>query len=321
MKIARALFTSLSLAALSYGASGQTYPTKPIRLVVPYPAGGIADTVSRTVAEQLGQRLGQPVIVDNKPGGKQIIGTDTVAKAAPDGYTLLLGSVTSLSLNPAGLSRLPYSVERDLTPVSRLFSAPLLLVTNQPVGSVQELISRIKAAPGKYSYASIGPGTSPHLAAEHFVQLAGLNVVHVPYKGSAPAIADLLGGQVHFMFDGGTSSLPFVQEGRLRLLAVSERKRFPYLPNVSTMEEAGLKGYDVTAWWGLVAPARTPKAIVHRLARELKTITDDPSIQSKLAPSGIALGADGPEQFSEFIQSETKRWRAFLEKSNINMEQ
>lgn len=319
-KIGKALIVALASALLCTVAQAQAYPNRSIRLVVPYPAGGIADTVSRSVGQQLARRLGQPVVVDNRPGGKQIIATEAVTKAAPDGYTLLLGSVTNLSLNPAGIGRLPYNVERDLAPVSQLFHAPLLLVTNQPVANAQELIARIKDKPGKFAYASIGAGTSTHIAAELLSLQAGLDMVHVPYKGSAPAVTDLVGKQVQLMFDGGTSSLPFVREGKLTLLAVTTPKRFPYLPDVPTMAEVGLKDYDVTAWWGIVAPAGTPKDIVERLAREIKAVTEDAALREQLAPNGVVLQADGPREFREFIQSETVRWRALLKKTKIDLE-
>lgn len=319
-KTGQALMLALASALFCSSATAQTYPNKPIRLVVPYPAGGIADTVSRAVGEQLGRRLGQPIVIDNRPGGKQIIGTEAVTKAAPDGYTLLLGSVTNLSLNPAGMARLPYKVERDLTPVSQLFHAPLMLVTNMPVGTVPELIARIKEKPGQITYASIGPGTSTHIAAELFALQAGLSMVHVPYKGSAPAVTDLVGKQVQLMFDGGTSSLPFVREGKLKLLAVTTSKRFPYLPDVPTMAEAGLKDYDVTAWWGIAAPAGTPKDIVDRLAREIKAVTEDATLRNQLAPNGVLLQADGPREFTDFIQSETTRLRTLLQSTKIDLE-
>lgn len=319
-KIGKILIVALTSALFCSMVQAQAYPSKPIRLVVPYPAGGIADTVSRAVGDQLARRLGQPIVIDNRPGGKQIIATEAVTKAAPDGYTLLLGSVTNLSLNPAGIGRLPYNVERDLTPVSQLFHAPLLLVTNQPVANVRELIARIKEKPGKFTYASIGPGTSTHIAAELFSLQAGLDMVHVPYKGSAPAVTDLVGKQVQLMFDGGTSSLPFVREGKLNLLAVTTSKRFPYLPDVPTMAEVGLKDYDVTAWWGIVAPAGTPKDIVDRLAREIKAATEDAALRNQLAPNGVVLQADGPREFGTFIQSETTRWRTLLKSTKIDLE-
>lgn len=320
MKRAYAIAAMLACTFNPAGARAQNYPDKPVRLVVPYPAGGIADTVSRAVGEQLARRLGQPVLIDNRPGGKQIIGAELVAKAAPDGYTLLLGSVASLALNPAGISRLPYDIERDFAPVTRLFHAPLMLVTNQPVDNVQELVARLKEQPGKFAYASIGAGSSTHLAAELFRLQTGVDIVHVPYKGSAPAITDLLGGRTHLMFDGGTSSLPHVRDQKLRLLAVTTAKRFPDLPNVPTMAEAGLKNYDVTAWWGIVAPARTPRAIVERLAREFKAITEDASLRRSLTVNGVVLEADGPDQFGRFIQSELERWRTFLRTTGIDLE-
>lgn len=313
-------FVAFSLALLPLLVAAQAYPEKPIKLVVPYPAGGVADTLSRAVGEQLGRRLGQPVVIDNKPGGKQIIGADFVAKSAPDGYTIFLGSVTSLSLNPAGIRKLPYNVERDFAPVTSLFYAPLMLVTNMPAKDLQDLTAQIKAAPGKYAYASVGAGTSTHLAAELYKLQTGANLVHVPYKGSAPAITDLLGGQVQLMFDGGTSSLPFVREGRLRLLAVTSSARLQFLPDVPTMKELGLKDYDVAAWFGIVAPAGTPKEIVDKLSREIKAIAENKDLRSKFAPNGVELSADGPAQFSDFIKAETARWRTFLKATNIDLD-
>jgi len=320
MKPVKALLAALLALGLSSLAQAQAYPSKPVRIVVPYPAGGLADTVTRAVGEQLSRRLGQPVLIDNRPGGKQIIATELVAKAVPDGYTLLLGSVTNLSLNPAGVSRLPYDVDKDLAPVTRLFHAPLWLVTNEPVGSVRELIARIKSRPGKYSYASVGPGTSTHLAAELFRMQAGLDLVHAAYRGSAPAVTELLGGQVNLMFDGGTSSLPHVKSGKLRLLAVSTAKRFPYLPDVPTMAESGLKDYDVSAWWGITAPAGTPKEVVDRLARELKAIAEDKELRDRFGASGVVMEADGPREFGDYIRHETSRWRDFLKSANISLD-
>ncbi len=322
MEFWKSALTAILLIAASAAAHAQDYPSKPVRIVVPYPPGGIADTLTRAVGDELSKRIGQPVLIDNKPGGRQIIGTETVAKAAPDGHTLLLGSITSLSLNPASIKKLPYSVERDLAPVSRLFHAPLLLVVTRevPAKTVKELVAFSKANPGKLSYASIGPGSSTHIAGELLKAEAGLDMVHVPYKGSAPAVVDLIGGQVQLMFDGGTSSMPHVATGNLKLLAVTASKRFPYLPDIPTMAESGLPGYDVTAWWGIMAPAGTPKAITERLARELGAIADSKEFRDRFGKDGVALETDTPEQFARFIEAETTRWTNFFKTSGISFD-
>ncbi|MEO7150318.1 MAG: tripartite tricarboxylate transporter substrate binding protein [Burkholderiaceae bacterium] len=316
----RVALTSATLLLCGTAAHAD-YPDKPIRLVVPYPPGGVADTLSRVVGERLSQRLGQVVIIDNKAGGRQMIGAENVAKATPDGYTLLLGSVTSLSLNPASGIPMRYDPVRDLAPVSRLFHAPLLLVTpaEVPAKSVQELVAYVKAHPGKLSFASIGPGSSTHIAAELFKQEAKLDLAHVPYKGSAPALTDLLAGRVQMMFDGGTSSLPHVASGKLKLLAVTTLQRFPALPDVPTMAESGFPGFDVTAWWGILAPAGTPPAIVERVAKEVRAITEAPELREQFMKNGVVLQAGTPKDFAAYIEQETKRWTSFAKNSGIAM--
>jgi tripartite-type tricarboxylate transporter receptor subunit TctC len=307
------------LALLATSAVAQTYPNKAIRIVVPYPAGGLADNVTRMIGEKLSTKLGQPVIVDNRPGGKQIIATDAVVKSPADGYTLLLGSVTNLAINPVGLSKLSYNVEKDLTPVAHLFYSPLLLVTKLPTNTVKDFVGTLKAAPGKHAYASVGPGTSTHIAGEFMAKSAGLDVTHVPYKGSAHGITDLVGGQVDFMFDGGTSALPFVHNGRLKLLAVTSAQRFPTLPNTPTMIESGFKDFEVTAWWGLMAPANTPKDVVSKLYASLSEITQDKALQEHLLGNGVALDAKSPEAFGSFIKQEQMRWGKFLTTTGIQI--
>lgn len=307
------------LALLATSAVAQTYPNKAIRIVVPYPAGGLADNVTRMIGEKLSTKLGQPVIVDNRPGGKQIIATDAVVKSPADGYTLLLGSVTNLAINPVGLSKLSYNVEKDLTPVAHLFYSPLLLVTKLPTNTVKDFVGTLKAAPGKHAYASVGPGTSTHIAGEFMAKSAGMDVTHVPYKGSAHGITDLVGGQVDFMFDGGTSALPFVHNGRLKLLAVTSAQRFPTLPNTPTMIESGFKDFEVTAWWGLMAPANTPKDVVSKLYASLSEITQDKALQEHLLGNGVALDAKSPEAFGSFIKQEQVRWGKFLTTTGIQI--
>lgn len=316
------LLTALGLSLVLSVVNAQGYPNKSIKIVVPYPPGGIADTITRAVGDQLGKRLGQPVIIDNRPGGKQIIATDMTVKSPADGYTLLLSSMTNLSLNPADEVKQPYDVQKDLAPVSRLFSAPLLLVV-QPslnVKNVGELVQYAKKHPGKLSYASIGSGSSTHLAGELLNLQAGISMVHAPYRGSAPAVTDLLSGQVDLLFDGGSSSMQHVQSGKLNLLAVTSSKRFPYLPSVPTMSEAGVPGFDLTPWWGISVPAGTPAAIVDRLAKEIKAVVDSKELRDRFGKQGVMLESSTPEEYAKHIQAETARWRDFLKATGIRLD-
>jgi len=310
-------------AAAAFGGSVHAaYPDKPIKLVVPYPPGGVGDTVSRELGKRLADRMGVAVIIENRPGGKLIIGTEAAARAAPDGYTLLLASVSSFALNPAGMKKLSYDPRKDFVPISRVFDAPLVLVVGSSLGvdSVKGLIAHARNNPGKLNYGSIGPGSSTHLAAELFKADMGISLTHVPYKGSAPAIADLLGGQIQLMFDGGPSSLPHVQSGRLKLLAVTSAKRFSYLPDAPTMAEAGVAGYDVTPWWGIVAPAGTPQPIVDRLAAETAAALRDQALKDKLGSQGVELVSSTPAEFGALIDSEIVRWKSFFKKTGISLE-
>ncbi|VCU71759.1 Tripartite tricarboxylate transporter family receptor [Pigmentiphaga humi] len=309
---------ALACASLAHAA----YPDKPIRLVVPYPPGGVGDTVSREVGQQLAQRLGTQVVIENRPGGKLVIATENVARAAPDGYTLLLASVSSFALNPAGMKSLPYDPRKDFAPVSRLFDAPLILVASPSLGvdNVKQLIAYARSHPDKLNYGSIGAGSSTHLAAELMKADARIDLTHIPYKGSAPAIADLLGGRIQMMFDGGPSSLPHVQSGRLKLLAVTSAKRFSYLPEVPTVAESGLPNYDVTPWWGIVAPAGTPQPIVDRLAAEIADITRNRVLRDKLGKQGVELVASTPAEFGALIETEIARWTRFFKQTGISLD-
>ncbi len=315
--------SALLLAAiLPTTVLAESFPDKPIRFIVPYPPGGIADTLSRAITERLGQRLGEPVIVENRPGGKQIIGTMAVVDAPADGHTLLLSSITSLSLNPVTVPDLPYDVDQDLAPVSRLFYAPLMLVTTPsvPGETAQDVADYARANPGMLSYASIGPGSSTHIAAELFNLQAGTETVHIPYKGSAPAVVDLLSDNVQFMFDGGTSSLPHAESGKLKVRAVTTAERFPYLPDVPTMAEEGFPDYEVSAWWGVSAPAGTPLEVRERIATELRAIMEDQELLDRFGVNGVALVADSPAEFEEFVEHENQRWTDFFANSTITLE-
>ncbi len=298
----------------------QTYPSKPVRIIVPYPPGGIGDTVTRAIAQGLSEPLGQPVVIENKPGASQMIGAEIVAKAPADGYTLFLGSVTSLAINVNSQKKMPYDPARDFAPVSMAFFSPLYLVVNPavPATTVRELIALARAQPGKLTFASIGQGGSIHLAGELFRSMAGLDMTHVPYKGSAPALTDVIGGQVNLMFDAGVSALPQVRAGKLRALAVTSAVRSSSTPELPTVAEAGnLPGYEAVIWFGLVAPAGTPREIVTRLSQEVAKITRVPALRERFAPQGVELSASAPEAFAEFIKSEIPKWGKVLRDANV----
>ena len=283
-----------ALLALPAIANAQTpaYPTKPIRLVVPFPAGGATDILAREVAKHLTETWGQSVVVDNRPGAGGNIGSELVAKSPPDGYTLEMGTVGTHAINASLYSKMPYDHVKDFVPVILVAGVPNVLVVNPsvPVNSVQEFIAYAKANPGKLNFASSGSGTSIHLSGELFKVMAGVQMTHVPYKGSAPALQDLLGGQVQLMFDNLPPSLPQIKAGKLRALAVTSATRAPALPDVPTVAEAGLPGFEASSWFGVLAPAGTPPAIVAKLHGALMTVMKDPGVRGwgAVAPIGGA---------------------------------
>ncbi len=321
-KFARAVARSVLLAVLALAcatAGAQGYPNKPVKFVIPYPPGGLADTFARTLGQQLADRLGQPVVPENKPGGSLIVGTDAVAKSPADGYTLLLASSSSLALNVAAFRKLPYDPIKDFAPVSIAFYTPLYLVISPdlPVHSVKELIAYAKAKPNALSFASLGHGSSLHLAGEMFKSLAGIEILHVPYKGTTTALPDLVSGRVSMIFDGG-AFLPQVQAGKVRLLAVTSSKRLESLPDVPTMAEAGVPGYEVVFWFGVVAPGGTPKAVVDRLSKEVNEIVRLPAFRDKLAGFGnIQFATNTPEAFAELIKSDIRFWDKVLKDAKV----
>jgi tripartite-type tricarboxylate transporter receptor subunit TctC len=310
---------ALAALALPLQAAAQSWPTRPIKLVIPYPPGGLADTFARVLAEGLAGRLGQPVIVDNRPGGSLTIGTDAVAKSPPDGYTLLLGSVSSLAINVAAFKKLPYDPVKDFAPVSLSFRTPLLLVvpTDLPVANVRELIAYAKANPGTLTYASLGYGSSLHIAAEHFKSLARIDILHVPYKGTTTAMPDLITGRVSMMFDGG-ALLPQVREGKMKLLGVTSATRLAAMPNVPTIAEAGVPGYEMDFWFGIVAPAGTPKPIVDRLAAEIAEVEKQPGLRARLASfANVEYETGTPEAMAETIKRDLVRWQQLLREYKV----
>lgn len=318
-----ALYAS-AVALIALVFPGQTiaagYPESPVKLVVPYPPGGPTDIAGRLVADELGKALDVPFVVENKPGGGGMIGADQVARAKPDGYNLLVNASAHV-IYPAIFKKVSFDVIDDFTPVTQLVRVPLVLLVQPslPVNNVQELIAYIKANPGKVAFASAGNGGAPHLSAELFKQMADVDILHVPYKGSSPALTDLIGGQVQLMFDSMTSSLAFVKSGKLKALAVTTPERSSMLPDVPTMKEAGLPEYELTNWYGLWAPKGTPQEVVQLLARSLSKSFHTPEITQKLNAIGAEPVISAPEAFAEFTVAEKKRWGDIARESGATM--
>ena len=317
------LACALMLLALTSSVAGaQTaYPNRSIRLLVGYPPGGATDIVARILAQKLGERLGQPVVVDNLPGAGGIIATDKAAKAAPDGYTLLLAN-TAHGINPSLYKSLPYDAVASFAPVIKVADLTLVLVVNPafPARSVRELIALAKARPGELHYASSGVGQSLHLAAELMKSMAGVDIVHVPYKGSAPARADLLAGQVEMMFESAIGVMPFVQAGRLRALGVSGAQRSPALPDVPTLSEAGIAGYEASGWIGILAPAGTPAAIVASLNADMNAVLRQADVSGLLADNGADVAGGSPDQFAAFVAAEIAKWAKVVRATGLKAE-
>jgi tripartite-type tricarboxylate transporter receptor subunit TctC len=304
------------LACAPFAANAQAsgnWPNRPIRLVIPYPPGGLADTFARALADGLGERLKQTVVVDNKPGASLIIGTDAVAKSQPDGYTLLLGSVSSLAINTGAFKKLPYDPVKDFAPVSLTFRTPLFLMVapSVPANNVKELVAYAKANPSALSYASLGYGSSLHLSGELFKTLAKIDVAHVPYKGTTSAIPDLLTGRVSMMFDGG-AMLPQARDGKVKMMAVTSANRLPSLPDTPTMIEAGVPGYVMDFWFGIVAPAGTPAPIVERLSKEIAEVEKQPALRQRLSAFPIQYETSTPQQMSDTLKQDIVTWQKYL---------
>jgi tripartite-type tricarboxylate transporter receptor subunit TctC len=326
MRTGRSLVAALAAALFAGGAYGQAYPDRPIRVVVAFPPGNASDLAARTVAEPLSKRLGQPVVIDNRPGAAGTIGADAVAKAKPDGYTLL-GTSSAFSVTPSVYRKLPYDAERDLMPVAPIGWTVMMLVASSsfPANNVQELVALLKADPGKYSYAHLGAGALSQMVMELLKQMAGVDVVGVPYKGSGQALTDLMGGQLPLMFDGLTSAGPQVKAGRIKALAVSSKSRTRLAPDVPALAESGvaaLKDYDVQAWTGVFAPAGTPKAIVDRLNAELTQIVQNPEVKDRLAAQNLeAYPPMTQPEFAAYMKAEFDRWRRVAREGKIEASQ
>jgi tripartite-type tricarboxylate transporter receptor subunit TctC len=296
----------------------QSWPAKPVRIVVPYPPGGPVDISARLLAPKLQEALGQPFLVENKPGAGGNIGADFVAKSAPDGYTIGMGAIATHAINPALMANVPYDPVRDFRHLALVVQVPNVLVVNNdlPARNVAELIALARSQPGKLDFASGSTGSTGHLAGELFKQMTGTYMVHIPYKGAPAAVADLLAGRVHLMFDNLASALPNVKAGKVRALAVTTRKRSSALPDLPTLDESGLKGFDMTTWWGLMGPAQMPADVAQRLAAEILRAMDAPDVHEKL----LAMGMEGstvrtPEQFTAFVDAERRLYAQLVKRS------
>ncbi len=319
MKVAQFLISAI--VALSTAVIAQDYPNKPIKLIVPFPAGQASDTISRIVGERLSKSLGQPVLVDNRPGAGGNIGTDAGAKSAPDGYTLTVATA-ALPISKNVYRKLPFDPEKDFATITLMTITPLVLVTRNDlaVKDVAGLVDHAKKNPGKLTFASSGTGTSHQLSGELFKTLAGIDMLHVPYKGSPPAHIDLMGGTVDMMFDNIVPVSPHVKSGKLKALAVTTKTRASSLPEIPTMAEAGFPSFEAVAWFGMLAPAGTPQPIVDRLNKEIVAILNTPDIKERLASMGATVVADKPDEFARFMSAEINKWAPIVKRAQISLE-
>jgi tripartite-type tricarboxylate transporter receptor subunit TctC len=320
-RVTRAVAAALFLSVAS-AAPAQDYPSRPIRLIVPFAPGGVADNSARVIADKLGQRLGQQVVVENRAGASGNIGTEAVAKSPPDGYTLLLGFDGTMVINPHVFPNLPFDTLRDFAPVTKLGDATIILVAHPsvPANTLPELIAYSKTQPGGLAYGTSGTGGTPHLAGEMLKQRSGANLVHVPYKGGGQAITDVVGGQIPLVYTAIATAQQYVKTGRLKAIGVSSEKRSPALPNVPTFDESGQPGFVVSSWTGILAPAKTPKPIVDRLQKEIAAVLADPDVKGRYDVLGIEVVANTPAEFAEQIKADLARWEKVVKQANIKVE-
>lgn len=308
----------ISLGAAFPAAAADAYPSKPIKWVVPFTPGGAMDTMARTLGEKMSQSMKQPIVIENRPGAGGVIGSTTVAKSEPDGYTMMIVSIGH-AVNPSLYPRLPYDPVKDFEPVSLVGIVPNVLVINPAVkaGNVSELVALAKQQPGKLTFASAGSGTTIHLAGELFASMANVDILHVPYKGSAPAVTDLMGRQVDMMFDSVSSAKPYIDSGRLKPLAVTTAKRSSALPNVPTVAEAGIKGYELSGWYAVFVPAKTPQPVVNRINEELVKALKQPDVKARFAQIGAEPVGSSPAELASYLKSESSKWSEIVRARNI----
>lgn len=303
-------------------AAAQGFPNRPIRLISPYPPGGANDLLARIIAPRLGESLGQQVVVENRAGATGNIGAELVARAPADGHTLLMGQAGNLTINISLMAKMPFDPVRDFAPITLVAATPNVLVVHPslPVRTVKDLIALSKARPGQINYATSGIGSPGHLAAELLNKSAGIQLVHIPYKGAAPALMDVVAGNAHLYFTSAMSAQPFVPAGRLRMVAVASAKRSPSLPNVPTVAEAGFPDFDVSSWWGVVAPAGTPREVITRLHGEILRVIGLPETRTKIGEQGADIVTSTPEQFAAYIRGETAKWARLIREVGVKPE-
>jgi tripartite-type tricarboxylate transporter receptor subunit TctC len=322
VRFAAAVAIAACSLSVAIGASAQEYPNKPVRLIVNTAAGGLMDVAARVAADQLGKTLGQRFVIENRSGSGGNIGTDAVVKSAPDGYTLGLIQLGNVAINPYVYSDMPFDPFTDLVPIAPISSSPILITANAklPADNLKELIDLAKREPGKLSYGSAGPGTAPHLAGEMFKSVAGIDILHVPYRGAGPAVNDMVGGHIQLTFVGLGAVRSAVDAGLAKVFAVSQSKRLSAAPQFPTSAEAGLQGYEFVTWFGIVAPKGTPEAIVTKLVQHIHAAQDDPQVQRALSESGLEVLKESPSQFQARMRSDHDRFRDVVKAANLKPE-
>jgi tripartite-type tricarboxylate transporter receptor subunit TctC len=316
------LIAAAALGVATGLCAAQEYPAKPIRMIIPYPPGGGTDFFARTLGAKLTEALGQPIVMENRPGAAGVIGADAAAKAAPDGYTIFIGQASNLAINPHLIAKLPYDPVRDFSPVSLVGGSPSLLVVHPslPVRTVKDLVALARAKPDAIVYASAGTGSPGHISTEYFKRVAKIDLLHVPYKGASPALTAVLAGEAALYFTSPVAAQPLVKAGRLRQVAVTSAKRFAPLPQVPTIAESGYPEIDIVSWWGLLTPANVPREIVARLHAETAKAMNAPEMKNRLASQGVAVMTNTPEAFAAFIRSEIEKWGRMVKASGARLD-
>ena len=317
-----ALWAVLPCILAGAQAAAQAYPARPVRLVVPFPAGGATDVLARVISLRAAEKLGQQIVIDNRPGAGGTIGSDSVAKAAPDGYTLLIATGSTHSIGPIINSRIPYNVERDFAPVSYVArtSSVLVVPNSLPVGNLREFIALLKANPGRYNYGSSGNGTNSHLSGELFKAQAGVFMTHIPYRGTGLVFTDMVAGQVHMLMDNYVTAQANIRDGKLRVLGVTSLQRLPFMPDVPTLDEQGLKGFDVSNWFGIYAPRGTPAEVIARVGTAFNQALQEPELQKRLATLGATPTGSTPEQMARVVAADTAKWARLIRDRKIVVE-